>query len=61
MDSSPTLRIKFIQAAKEGKLEIIKKYIEEGISVNTVDNCGVFLFFYSILHYIGLLHMVKLI
>ena len=39
--ASPALRIKFIQAAKEGNLEQIKKFINDGIPVNTVDNCGV--------------------
>ena len=35
--SSPAVRIKFIQAAKEGQLDVLKKYVEEGVSLNTTD------------------------
>lgn len=35
--SSPAVRIKFIQAAKEGNLDLLKKFVEEGVSLNTTD------------------------
>ena len=35
--ASPAIRIKFIQAAKEGKIDVLKKYIGEGISCNSTD------------------------
>lgn len=34
---SPAVRVQFIQAAKEGKLDVIKKFIENGTDVNTTD------------------------
>jgi hypothetical protein len=33
---SPSLRIKFIQAAKEGQLDVLKKFVEGGVSIDTV-------------------------
>lgn len=44
--SSPAVRIRFIQAAKEGKLDDLKKFVEQGVSLNTTDSCG-----YSALHW----------
>jgi hypothetical protein len=38
---SPSVRVKFIQAAKEGNVEALKKFAEDGVSLNTVDSCGV--------------------
>lgn len=35
--SSPAVRIRFIQAAKEGKLDDLKKFVEQGVSLNTTD------------------------
>lgn len=34
---SPAVRIKYIQAAKEGKLDVIKKFVEEGVPIDTTD------------------------
>ena len=46
MSCTPTQRIRFIQAAKEGNIVNLKKYVEDGIPVNTNDNCGVLFFNY---------------
>lgn len=35
--SSPAIRIKFIQAAKEGNLELLKKFIQDGVPIDTTD------------------------
>ena len=44
--ASPALRIRFIQAAKEGQLDVLKKYVAEGVPVDITDSCG-----YTALHW----------
>lgn len=44
--ASPALRIRFIQAAKEGQLDVLKKYVADGVPVDITDSCG-----YSALHW----------
>ena len=41
MSCTPTQRIRFIQAAKDGNVVTLKKFVEDGVPVNTADNCGV--------------------
>jgi hypothetical protein len=38
---SPSVRVKFILAAKEGNVEALKKFAEDKVSLDTVDSCGV--------------------
>jgi hypothetical protein len=38
MAVSPSLRVRFIQAAKEGNVEALKQFVEQGVSLNTVDS-----------------------
>ena len=58
MSDSPALRIKFIQAAKEGNLDNLKKFVEEGVPVNTKDSGGI-CYFSNLQHFIGHLLMEK--
>ena len=36
--ASPALKIRFIQAAKEGQLEVLKKFVQDGVPVNITDS-----------------------
>lgn len=55
---NPAQRIKYIQAAKEGNLDVIRDFIEQGVPVNLSDNCGVN-FLLILQHFIGQQHMVR--
>ena len=35
--ASPSLRIKFIRAAKEGQLDVLKDFVDEGVPVDITD------------------------
>lgn len=55
MSVSPAVIVKFIQAAKDGNVEALKKFIEDGVPVNTVDKCGIH-FYLFLRHSIGQQH-----
>lgn len=59
MSVSPAVIIKYIQAAKDGNVDSLKKFIEDGVPVNTVDKCGI-LHKFIIRHFIGQLQQVNL-
>ena len=43
--SSPATRILFIQAAKEGQLEKLKEFVDNGVPIDTTDSFYLFFCF----------------
>jgi hypothetical protein len=44
--ASPALKIRFLQAAKEGKVDIVKKFVEDGVPLDVTDVCFLFIRFF---------------